>query len=80
MHNVRDVSEVFIWRKMRTAAQETAPQIALRNSSKEARGKIQYICDFGEGGMHATKHIFFQKLSTSEALLVKRNNRHHKGI
>ena len=67
MHNVRVVNDVFIWCKMRTAARETAPQITLRNSSKEARGKIQYICDFGEGGMHATKHIFFQKLSTSEA-------------
>ena len=30
----------FIWGKMRTAAWETAPQIALRNSSKETRGKV----------------------------------------
>ena len=29
----------FIWGKMRTAARETAPQIALRNSSKEVGGK-----------------------------------------
>ena len=30
----------FVWGKMRTAAQETAPQIALRNSSKETVGKV----------------------------------------
>ena len=28
-------------------------------------GKGQYICDFGEGGIHATKHVFFQKFSAS---------------
>ena len=44
---------------MRTAAQETAFQIALRNGSKEVAGEGQYICDFGEGGVHAIEHIFF---------------------
>ena len=39
MHNVRTAS-CFIWGKMRTAAWETAPQIALRNSFKEIRGKV----------------------------------------
>ena len=33
----------FIWGKMRTAAQETTPQIALRNCSKEVGGKGQYV-------------------------------------
>ena len=33
----------FIWGKMRTAAQETAPPIALRDCSREAVGKGQYI-------------------------------------
>ena len=27
--------------------------------------KGQCICDFGEGGIHTIKHIFFQKLSAS---------------
>ena len=40
---------------MKTLAQETAFQIALRNYSKDD----QYICDFGEAGVHAIKHIFF---------------------
>ena len=44
---------------MRTAAQESAPQIALRNCSEEAGGNSQYICDFGDGGMHAVKHVSF---------------------
>ena len=33
----------FIWDKMRTAAQETAPQTALRDCSKETVGEGQYI-------------------------------------
>ena len=51
----------FIWGKMKTLAQETAFQIALRNCSKEVGvgwDVLQYMCDFGEGGIHAIKHIF----------------------
>ena len=33
----------FIWGKMRTAAQEAASQIALRDCSKVAVGESQYI-------------------------------------
>ena len=52
---MRVVKTNFIWDKMRTVVQETAFQIALRNYSKDD----QYICDFGEAGVHAIKHIFF---------------------
>ena len=58
----------FIWSKMKTLAQETAFQIALRSRSKETRagwGVVQYMCDFGEGGIHAIKHIFQRKVSAS---------------
>ena len=41
---------------MRPAAQETAPQIALRNHSKKAGGRVN-ICDFGEGGVPVIKHL-----------------------
>ena len=45
---------------MRTAAQETALQIVLRNCFKDMQGRGgQYICDFGKGGVHAIKHIYF---------------------
>ena len=38
---------------MRTAAWETAPQIALRNCFREVGGGQGNKCDFGEGGLHA---------------------------
>ena len=42
----------FIWGKIRTAAQETAPQIALRDCSKATLGEGRYIkTPFGEGGV-----------------------------
>jgi len=28
-------------------------------------GWVQYICDFGEGGVHATKHTFWQRVAAS---------------
>ena len=59
---------------MRTTAQGTAPQTALRNCFKEAWGKGQYICDFGEGGIHAINHIFFQVYSS----LVKLSTRYEE--
>ena len=64
IHNVRVASQV-VWDKMRTTAQETAPQIALRNFSEEIGGVGQYICDFGEGGVHTIKCLFLQKVSAS---------------
>ena len=62
---------------MRTAAWETAPRVALRNCSKR-----QFIYDFGEGGICAVKHIFFQKIPTSlmKLLLVTRNSGYHEGF
>ena len=59
---------------MKTTAQGTTPQAALRNYFKEAWGQGQYICDFGEGGIHAIHHIFFQ-VSVS---LVKLFARHEE--
>ena len=53
----------LIWGNMRTVTLEIATQIGLRNCSKnmgvEGGGEGQYICDFGEGGLHAIKHIFY---------------------
>ena len=50
-----------IWGKMKTAAWETTPQVVLRNCSKEVGREGQYIQDFGGGGIHTIKLIFFQK-------------------
>ena len=43
---------------MRAIAQEKAFQVARRNCSRAVGGKVS-ICDFGEGGVHAIKHMFF---------------------
>ena len=48
----------FIGGKVRTAAQETAPQIALKNCSKEAGGKGEYVI-FGEEGGYMQSSTYF---------------------
>ena len=60
---------------METAALESAPQIALRNCSKEAGEKVSIYVIFGEGEIHAMKH-FFQKASAClvKSSLVMRNS------
>lgn len=55
----------FYLSKMRTAAQEKALHTVLRNCSKETGGSVGgwgtvSVYDFGEGRVHAIKHIFFQ--------------------
>ena len=44
----------FTWDKMKTAARETAPQIILRNCSKEVVGEVDIILVKGE--FSAIKH------------------------
>ena len=68
---------------MRTAAWETAPQIDLRNCSKDIAGKDSMYVILVKGGVHATKHIFFlQKVSAGlvKLLIVMRNSRHREGF
>ena len=64
MHN-RRLANCFIGGKIRTAARETAPQVALRNCSEEAARKDRIYLDFGYERVHAIKLIFFQELSAS---------------
>ena len=59
----------FTWGKMRSAVWETAHQIALRDCSKEAAGKVN-ICDFGEGEGHITKHLFHTRSSAGHEELM----------
>ena len=42
-----------------TAAWETAPQIVLRNCSKEVGERTEDICDFAKGGVNVIKHVYF---------------------
>ena len=60
-HDVIVAKLHFIWGKMRTAAQETAPQITLRECSKEAVGEVN-IYDFGEWGVPCNQALILQKV------------------
>ena len=59
----------FIWNIIRTVVWETAPQLALRNCSREVEGKVN-IYDFGEGGVHAVKHLPYKRLPASHQGLM----------
>ena len=69
----------FMWDSMRIVPWETAPQLALRNCSKEA-GERESVCDFGKGGLHAIKYIVLWKISAGllQLLLDVRNSHHHE--
>ena len=65
----------FIWGKMRTAAQETAPQKALRDCSKETAGEGQYRRFWlRESSMQSSAYFI------KGFLLVMRSWCHHEGI
>ena len=51
--------------KTRPMAQEAAFQIALTAPKRKGVRKNYYTCDFGEGGIHAIKHMFLQKVAAS---------------
>ena len=48
---------------MRTAAQgdSTSDNSEKLLQSGRGEGGGQHICDFGEGGIHAIKHVFFSE-------------------
>ena len=79
---MRAVSSVlFGWTFLRTTTQKKNSQIALRNFSAEVgrgetRGEGQYMCDFGEGGIHAIKNIIFCR----SFLFIMRSSCHHEGF
>ena len=66
MHNIRVAKLSFVWGKMRTAAWETAPQIVLRNCSKEAEGKISEHVISVKIYLHAT---YFSKILLSTSVI-----------
>ena len=54
----------FIWGKMRTAAQETAPQITQKLLQRDSGGRS--VCDFGEGGVECNQALTLQKVFCQE--------------
>ena len=62
----------FIWGKMRTIAQETASQMALRNCSKGGGGSVIY--DFSEGGTCSQARILAELSCSSQGADVSVNS------
>ena len=58
---------------MKAAFCKLAPQKA-ETLFRRGGGEGQYIRDFGEGRIHAIKHIFSQRVSASLAKLPARNH------
>ena len=75
MYNLRVVSQVLFGGKMRTAAQEAASQIALRDCSQVAVGDSQYIRFWWRGSS-----ILWSTQFTEGFLLVTRVCCHHEGV
>lgn len=63
MHNLSMEIVFYLVDKTEDLSLDTASQIALRYCSKEVDGEGQYICDFGEGRVHAIKNIVLQNIS-----------------
>ena len=55
---------------MRTAAGETAPQVALRDCSKEAVGEGRYYKILGKKEFNAVKHLLDKMFSASHEELM----------
>ena len=67
---------------MKTIVQETAPQVALRNCSKEAGGTVNIYVILVKGEyMQSSTHLS-QKAPTSlmKSLLVMKSSHHHEGF
>ena len=55
----------FIWGKKGTVAQETAPQIALRDCSKEAVGRRSMYKILIKGVFNTIKRLFYKRFSAN---------------
>ena len=80
-HNVESCELSFIGGNMRTAAQETALQIAPRDCSKEVVGKGSiYVILIKREHMQSSTYYFGENFCCShEASASHRNNHHHEG-
>ena len=81
LHNIRTAG-CFIWGKMRTVAQETAFQIALRNFSKVVGRRSVNMWFWWRGSSCNQAHIFCRRLLLVlwRFLLVMRRRCHHEGL
>ena len=71
----RKLQVKFYSRKIRTAAQETTPQIALRNCSREEGEKVSIYVIVVKGEYMQSSTYFSRRF-----LLVMKNSHHHEGF
>lgn len=64
MHNVRVVTEFYLGENEDCSPRDCNSESS-ENLLKRGREESQYLYDFGEGGVRAIKHVFFQKVSAS---------------
>ena len=64
MHNVRVVTEFYLGENEDCSPTDSNSESS-ENLLKRGREESQYLCDFGEGGVHAIKHRFIQIVSAS---------------
>ena len=60
---------ILIWGKIRTATQETAPQIAEKRLQRDREGKPVYMI-YGKGAFKTIKHLSYKRFSTSHKELM----------
>ena len=70
----------YLGQKMETEAQKIAPQIALRNCSKEAEGRVSTFVILMKKEYMQSSTCFSRRFLTSlvKLLLVTRNTHHHE--
>ena len=64
MQNVRVVTEFYLEENEDCSPRDSNSESS-ENVLKRGREESQYLCDFGEGGIHVIKHRFFQMVSAS---------------
>ena len=70
----------YLWQNEDSGPEDSTSD-SLRDCCREAEGKGQYISDFAEEAIHAIRHTFVWKVSTSFVeLLQVMNSRHREGF
>ena len=74
VYNMKVASQVLFEAKWGLPPRTQHLRLLWETSPKRKMGKVN-ICDFGEGGFHATRHLSYKRFSASHKELC-----HHEGI
>ena len=76
----RTTLKFYLWQNEDSGPEDSTSD-SLRDCYREAEGKGQYISDFAEEAIHAIRHTFVRKISTSFVeLLQVMNSCHREGF